>query len=83
MIDKKLNEIINHDPLTRGHKTCRYQWAFERFVPPQAFSTVDSDAAPQSGTFHTASRYLQALQTVKQRQQTNVKGKLFIINKLR
>jgi hypothetical protein len=31
----------------------------------------------------SSNRYLQALQTVKQRQQTNVKGKLFIINKLR
>ncbi len=41
---------------TSGHKTCRFQWVFERLVPPQAFATVDSDAAPQSGTFHTAKR---------------------------
>ncbi len=42
--------------ITRGHKTCRFQWVFERFGPPQAFATADSDAAPQSGTFHTAVR---------------------------
>ncbi len=42
--------------ITRDHKTCRFQWVFVRFVPPQAFATVDSHAAPQSGTFHTAKR---------------------------
>jgi hypothetical protein len=52
----------NAQPTTRGHKTCRFQWVFERFVPPQAFATVDSDAAPQSGTFHTANRYSQLFQ---------------------
>jgi hypothetical protein len=39
---------------TSGHKTCRFQWVFERFVPPREFVSVDTDAAPQSGTFHTA-----------------------------
>lgn len=42
--------------LTRGHKTCRGHWVFERFVPPRGFVTGDTDAAPQSGTFHTAKR---------------------------
>ena len=46
-----------HEPPTRGHKTCRFQWVFERFVPPQSFATVDTDAAPQSGTFHAANRW--------------------------
>ena len=45
-----------HDGTTRGHKTCRFQWVFERFVPPRGFVTGDTDAAPQSGTFHTAKR---------------------------
>jgi len=39
---------------TRGHKTCRGQWFFERSVPFQAFAMADKDANPQSGTFHTA-----------------------------
>jgi len=43
--------------LTRGHKTCRFQWVFEQFVPPRRFVTGDTDVAPQSGTFHTANRY--------------------------
>jgi hypothetical protein len=50
--------------LTRGHKICRGQWVFERFVPPQAFATVDSDASPQSGTFHTAIRCAQAKEAI-------------------
>jgi hypothetical protein len=39
-----------HGGLTRSHKTCQFQWDIERFVPPQAFATGDSDAAPQSPT---------------------------------
>jgi len=50
MVNIEFNNVLG---LTRGHKTCRFQWVFERFVPPQAFATVDSDAAPQSGTFYT------------------------------
>jgi hypothetical protein len=40
----------------RGHKTCRFQWVLERFVPPRSFETVDNDAALQSGTFYTSKR---------------------------
>ncbi len=40
--------------ITRGHKTCRFQWVFERFVPPRKFVSRDTDIAPQSATFHTA-----------------------------
>jgi len=41
---------------TRGHKTCRFQWVFERFVSPRGFVKEDTEAAQQSGTFHTAKR---------------------------
>jgi len=51
--------------VTRGHKTCRFQCVFGRFVPPRAFSTADKDAAPQPGTFHTAKRWLQHKETLQ------------------
>lgn len=40
---------------TLWNNTFRFQWVFERFVPPHAFARVDSDAAPQSGMFRGAS----------------------------
>ena len=46
----------NCQALTRDHKTCRFQWVFERFVSPRRFVTGDTDAAPQSGTFHSVPR---------------------------
>ena len=49
-------ENKNRQCLTRGHKTCRFQWVFDGFVPPQAFATVDNDTTPQSDTFHTPNR---------------------------
>lgn len=55
----KLDRNKNSQPLTSGHKTCRFQWVFERSVPPRRFVTGDTDAATQSGTFHTADRYAQ------------------------
>jgi len=45
--------------VTRGHKTCRFQSIFEHLVPPYAFTTVDNDVAPHSGTFYTAIRCAQ------------------------
>jgi len=45
---------MNAQLLTRDHKTCRVQCVFERFVPPRGFVSGDTDADPQSGTFHTA-----------------------------
>jgi hypothetical protein len=49
--------------LARGHKTCRFQWVFERKVPPCGLVAVDTDAAPQSGTFHTANRCVAFVKT--------------------
>jgi hypothetical protein len=52
--NKTLNKLAL--PLTSGHKTCLFHWVFERLVPPRKLVTVDTNAAPQSGTFHTANR---------------------------
>ena len=36
---------------TRGHKTCRFQWVLDRFVPPRGFVTGDTDSARNPARF--------------------------------
>jgi hypothetical protein len=45
---------INHQPLTRGHKTLGDKWLVESLFSHQGSLCLDSEVAPKSPTFHTA-----------------------------
>jgi hypothetical protein len=53
MIDKKLNDIINHDPLTCGHKTVGVQ-RFANISSHINFINGGYERAPKTQPFHTA-----------------------------
>jgi hypothetical protein len=45
---------IECQPLTRGHKTLGAKWLFEHQFSHQSSLYLDSEVAPKSPTFHTA-----------------------------
>lgn len=48
---------INHQPLTRGHKTLGAKWLFDFWFSHQSSLYLASEVTPKPPTFHTASRY--------------------------
>ena len=55
-IDDKIFKI-NILALTSGHKTLGVKWLIKRYTSHQSSVSGDTDAAPKSPTFNTASRY--------------------------
>lgn len=47
---------INHQPLTRGHKTLGAKWLFDFWFSHQSSLYLASEVTPKPPTFHTASR---------------------------
>lgn len=50
---------INHQPLTRGHKTLGAKWLFDFWFSHQSSLYLASEVTPKPPTFHTASRWAQ------------------------
>ena len=62
---------INHQPLTRGHKTLGAKWLFEPRFSHQSSLCLDTEVAPKSPTFHTANRWRSLTKRAEDRNYNN------------